>query len=125
METVTAMVMAMGEGATARAPAAPISPTPLPVRRRHRQDVVQRRAGAGKRRSQLLEGMLPGRAVDDRPDAQEALAAEARQDRLRRASATLRSHRSRKRIELQCGTDTEGDLAKGRTLIDGLRAGSP
>lgn len=45
--------------------------------------------------------------------------------RLKRASATLRSHRSRKKIEASCRTDVEAILGKGRSLIDALRAGSP
>jgi uncharacterized delta-60 repeat protein len=45
--------------------------------------------------------------------------------RLKRASATLRSHRSRKKIEATCRTDVETILGKGRSLIDALRAGSP
>ncbi len=45
--------------------------------------------------------------------------------RLRHASATLRSHRSRAKLSETCRGDVESLLAEGRTLIDALRAGAP
>jgi uncharacterized delta-60 repeat protein len=45
--------------------------------------------------------------------------------RLRHASATLRSHRSRKKLSDACRRDVEPILAEGRNLIGALRAGAP
>lgn len=45
--------------------------------------------------------------------------------RLRHASATLRSHRSQKKLSDTCRGDVEAILAEGRTLIGALRAGAP